>query len=544
MTDPNDEEHAETLAGGIASVAESDDSGSVRIVPIGEGDVTRGGSEKKTYWDPETLREAVEDGAFDGAKLLKGRSGEGHKDMLDQADPDEIVGTAGEFGYEDGVGPVSESGEVLDDHLEALVEAGLVEVSPDMWRTLGEYDEELGAYRVDEILDVPYITILDRGASPSATIEPADGSTEGLGATAGAVWADRTDELAETLGVPADRLEDELVDPRDKDAEQLGRLMTLRFNAYGDFLDPAALDEAVDNLAAIEGVDASRSSTQENPELVAIVDREAAPLDELNDEIVAALDETPFEVFEGYDWLEDVAVEGLAARRGGPVEQESDERAESRTDSGTSTSGSSGGDGPDDGTTSNMADPEELQEQLAEIRSERDDLKEENEELEEQLSDREETIEELNDRVEQLEGEVEPLGEMLAELAAEDSVLSAEQLADRFEPSELVETLAADAGWDPDADEDESPVDVVREQLAGSPSPCGEADDPEGSSPSDEDLERAEQLAGEVMTASDRIAQGDESNRELLRREYDVDPAEYDDVEQLRAALRGGEQEA
>jgi TolA-binding protein len=191
-----------------------------------------------------------------------------------------------------------------------------------------------------------------------------------------------------------------------------------------------------------------------------------------------------------------------------------------------------------------MADPEELQEQLAEVRSERDDLEDDKDDLEEQLSDREETIEQLNERIDGLEDEVEPLAEMLAELAAADSPLSAEQLADRFEPSELVETLAADAGWDPEADEDESPVDVVREQLAGSPTPRGEADDPEGSSPSDEDLERAEQLAGEVMTASDRIAQEDESNRELLRRAYDVDPAEYDNVEQLRAAIRGGEQEA
>jgi len=550
MTDPHDETHAEWLAGGIAT-ADEDDSGSVRLIPIGEGDVTRGGSEKKTYWDRETLREGVEAGAFDGAKLLKGRSGEGHKDMLEQADPDEIVGTAGEFEYEDGVGPVSETAEVLDDHLEKLVEAGLVEVSPDMWRVLGEYDEDLGAYRVEEILDVPYITILDRGASEGAMIEPATDTNgaEALGEPV--LWSDqdRRPELAETLGISEAALEDELMYQ-----EQLGRLFTLRFTAFGEMFGEEFLDEAVANVEEIEGLSATRSETQDNPELIVIVDREAADLDELNAEIVAALDDTPFEVHDGYDWVEDIAFEGLA---GGPDVSTADERAESRAGSGADSSGSSGGSGPDDGSQ-HMADPEELQEQLAEVRSERDDLESEIEAVREALAAADESFDEddpatavadlvedkeqLADRVDELEDEVEPLAEMLATLAAEDSPLSAEQLAERFDPSELVETLALDAGWDPEDDEDD-PVEIVREQLAGSPSPRGEGEGSgQGDSLTEEEEKQAEQLAGEVMTASDRIRQDDESNRELLRREYDVDPAEYDDVEQLRAAIRGEEE--
>lgn len=463
MTVPHDEQHAETLAGGIASIdVEGDDTaGNVRIVPLGEGDITRGASGKKTYWDRETLREGVDSGAFDGAKLLKGRAGDGHKDMLEQADPDEIVGTAGEFEYEDDVGPVSESGEVLDNHLEKLVEAGLVEVSPDMWRVLGEFDEDLGAYRVEEILDVPYITILDRGASDGATIEPAETGGEAFAADPSLErWAGRAGELAEALGVP--------------------------------------------------------------PESVA-----------------------------------DIALEGLARAADGSEVQASDERAESRAESGTQTSGSFGGDGSTDGTSHNMADPEELQEQLAEVRSERDDLEGENEAVREQLAAADESFDEDNDpaaavadlvkdkeqlsnRVDDLEDEVEPLAEMLAELAAEDSPLTAEQLADRFKPSELVETLALDAGWSEDDDED--PVDIVREQLSGSPSPRGEADDPGGSGGlSDDERAEAEQLAGEVMNASDRIEQeAGESNREMLMRKYDVDPSEYDDVDQLRREIRDG----
>ena len=124
--DQHGERHAETLSGGVASIDENDEGQQVRIVPLGEGDITRGGSGKETYWDREVLKEAVDSGAFDKAKLLKGRPGEGHKDILEQADPDEIVGSAGTFEYEDGVGPVSENAEVLDDHLADLVDAGLV----------------------------------------------------------------------------------------------------------------------------------------------------------------------------------------------------------------------------------------------------------------------------------------------------------------------------------------------------------------------------------------------------------------------------------
>jgi len=168
------------------------------------------------------------------------------------------------------------------------------------------------------------------------------------------------------------------------------------------------LDEAVANLEAIEGISATRSEDNDDPELVAIVDREAVvSLDELNDQIVDALQDTPFEVHDGYDWIEDVAWEGLAGSSG-PEEQNGDERAESRAGTGTGGSGTNG-------TSQNMADPEELQEQLAEVRTERDSLADEKDDLEEQLSEKEETIENKDERIEQLEEEIDPLVDMLAD---------------------------------------------------------------------------------------------------------------------------------
>jgi len=47
----------------------------------------------------------------------------------------------------------------------------------------------------------------------------------------------------------------------------------------------------------------------------------------------------------------------------------------------------------------------------------------------------------------------------------------------------------------------------------------------------------AEQMAEEVMTAADQLA-ADGPSSEHLRETYDVDPADYDDVEQLRQAVR------
>lgn len=47
----------------------------------------------------------------------------------------------------------------------------------------------------------------------------------------------------------------------------------------------------------------------------------------------------------------------------------------------------------------------------------------------------------------------------------------------------------------------------------------------------------AEQMAEEVMTAADTLA-ADGPSSEYLRETYDVDPADYDDVEQLRQAVR------
>ena len=523
-----DKEHHERLANGVASIDADTggDSDQVRIVPVGEGDTTSGGSGKKTYWDREVLKQAVEDGAFDGAKLLKGRPGDGHKDLLEQADPDEIVGGAGEFEYRDGVGPVSESGDLLDDHIAALAERGLVELSPDMLRELGEYDEELGAYRVERIIDVPYMTILDRGASEGADISPVE-----------------AEALAEALGVAAEAVEQAREEDFEGVAEQLGSLFTLRFSAFGEMFGDEFLDEAVDNLEDIEGISASRTASNDNPELIAVIDRETVDVGTLNESVADALEDTPFEVHQDYDWVEEVAYDGLAAQ----IEEQVQESDESGGNPGTR-SRTGVDEDPGSENQSNMTDKDidDLREQLSEVRDKKEDLENEREELEEQLEEKEGRVEQLEDEVGDLKEDVEdvePLKEMLADLVAEGTALDTETVAERYTTSELVEALAEDGGWD-EEEGDQSPIEVVKEQLGKPPEPRGggEADETPGGNEPDE---KTEQLADEVLDANDRISiDGDESPTEYLQREYGVDVSEYTDVEQLRAAKNGERQEA
>lgn len=174
----------ERLSGGVAqlSAASGADGPAVtpEIVPIGEGEVTEGQSGEKLYWPESTLREATQQGAFDDAKLLKGRPDVGHKDIRSQASPDEIAGGAGTFEYESGRGPVSSDGTVIDEHLGKLIDHGLVEISADFTDLeVGEYDPEHDARPVKSVGGVPYITILDRGASSGASISA--GRAEQLG---------------------------------------------------------------------------------------------------------------------------------------------------------------------------------------------------------------------------------------------------------------------------------------------------------------------------------------------------------------------------
>ena len=527
MQDP---QHYERLSGDVGQLAaaSADDTDDDRdddvfrpeIVPIAEGEVTLGKSGVPTEWSEDVLREATEQGVFDNAKLLKGRPGPNpHKPIDEQAPPDEIVGDAGTFRYEDGRGPVSNGdGVVTDDHIADLIEHGLVDISPDTFRKTGEFDEQLadgeGAYPVEEILDVPWMTILDKAAGENAELEPAE--AEALAAL----------PRAEDFG--------------DASAEQLASLQFLRFwPSPLEASNASDLEAAADALDAIGGVDAilraplDADGEPQNPELLAVLDPEAADLGSLNEAIRDALAETPFAVDEGYNWVPELEHEHLAART---AHRQSTIGAESLADPADDTTMT------DDNTTK-----EELHEQLAAARSELDEQEDQIETLQDETEELEATNEELEAEKETLEAENEDLKEnnetfrrALAAKYAEQSPMDAESAMDRLSVDDMVEDL--DDGPDGD-DDDRSPKERLSEQLAAGIEMRGSGtDNPDGGEPSDADLEQAEQLAGRVLTVDDvkRINNEGVSNREYVKREHDVDPADYGSVSSLKQAVGEG----
>jgi len=515
----------EQLASGVANaVGESDDSAvtTVRINPIPEGEITVGQSGEETVWDRDPLEAAVDAGALDGATIVKGEGGTNpHFPMDEQVPPENILGRVDSWDYEAGVGPVGKA-DLVDEQMASRIDHDLLEVSPDLKRRLGEHDEERGATTVDEIVAMPRLTVLETGASEGASIEPA---------------------TAEALGFNPDG--ERQIGP---DGEQLAPLYTLRFRAFGEFVGDEFVDEAVSALDAISGVTAVRNQGSEDPELVAVLDRDGLNLDELNQSITDALDGTPFELFEDWDWLDHINTEQLAqagdAVAVGPGTVDSidaslsDELAESST-------------GPADSTTSDMTEDDgktkaELREQLAAAKAENAQLESENESLETEIDslesevedkeatidDKEATISEQEDAIDRLEAENEPARQMLARRAARDSALSADAIEESDMSNQTLADNIVDAEDLADEDDDRDPMEILTEQMAAPPSTRGEQTDesPSGDDLTEEQLAAANDRAYEVIDGQDvqTVAAEDITPREFATQKTGVDPADCD----------------
>lgn len=184
-------EYHEQLSTGTAVVTEDDDYPTVRINPIGEGEITVGQSGEPTLWDRDALKAAVEQNALIDPELgvsevVEGTGGRNpHHPMGEQVPPKAKLAQVPDWEYEDGVGPVADV-QLADEDIARRVNLGLLDVSADLERELGEFDEELGARPVERILSMPRVTVVDRGASPSASIEPATAEALGYNPDTGA----------------------------------------------------------------------------------------------------------------------------------------------------------------------------------------------------------------------------------------------------------------------------------------------------------------------------------------------------------------------
>lgn len=518
-------ENHEQLSTGLAAASDEPDATTVRINPIPEGERTRGQSGEETVWNRDPLENAVENGALDGALIVKGEGGQNpHFPLDEQVPPENILGRVDQWEYEPGVGPVGEA-QLADEEIASRIELGLLDVSPDMYRRLGEYDENLGAKPVDELLAMPRITILEEGAAKNATIEPS---------------------TAEALAYNPDA-EDDDQDPeseQDQDQDAPGEA--------GTEDTPMQEQLAVDVGDGVRWDSEAGGSREPDDERYGVV--VDGLQDEADDRVLVAVYEpdSDYETWQprgeqnpmNEENLETVGPDGVDSLP--PISQvvdseqaasNADERAESRAGS----------------SQTPTMEKEELQEQLSEaqsrvseLESTKEQLAEENDELEEQLADAREEKEDLENEKEDLEEELAdlrddfgPIKEAIAQLAAEDSALSGEQVADRFEGGEIIEMLA-------DEDDDRSPAEQVQEQLAAGVEPRGESESDSDDEPLDEEqLAEADELAYEVMSGSD-IAEAHEeqlSPREYVRDYKGADPAKVDSARELRNKVlnEGGE---
>ncbi len=195
----------ELLNTGYAALEEEDDKYIARGMALGAGDVTQGGSGKRTLWPAETLEESAQD--LEGQPLATStdHTADGPQS---QTPPEAIVGeiTWADYGEVDGQEGVLYEAEVDDPDIARNIENGRIEVSPLVFRELEEHDGEEADYVATEIKKWRDLATVRQGASPSNHIEPGEAtamSAEALHeAVASMQGASTVDEPAESGADP------------------------------------------------------------------------------------------------------------------------------------------------------------------------------------------------------------------------------------------------------------------------------------------------------------------------------------------------------
>lgn len=90
-------------------------------------------------------------------------------DLEGQADASNVIGEVTSAGYQKGVGLVFE-GEVVDADTAGKIKHGYLDVSPTPARSLGEFDESMGAQRVERLADFRDLAVVANG-QPGAKVE-------------------------------------------------------------------------------------------------------------------------------------------------------------------------------------------------------------------------------------------------------------------------------------------------------------------------------------------------------------------------------------
>jgi len=196
----------ELLSNGIAALAHSPDHGlQVHGVILGEGDVTRGLSGKRTRWPADVLRDLADMAEGKPITLADSLDPEQHVGVEVTDDGPELTGAVsmadkvGEItdaAYEDGVGLLFE-GFVADGHAEDLVERGLAQVSPVIMRELslveGSANSPDALWEAESVSGFRDLALVADGAAPSNEIQPGTAPPASMPAGAAEALAARFD---------------------------------------------------------------------------------------------------------------------------------------------------------------------------------------------------------------------------------------------------------------------------------------------------------------------------------------------------------------
>lgn len=125
--------------------------------------VVNGGQNTDHYYPEEVLQDAAE--LLEGQQIVKN-----FHELEGQASADQVIGKIKDAGFEKGVGLVF-SGEMVDEDTAAKVAQNYLEVSPTVARQLGEYDDSMGAQKVERVSGFRDLAVVANG-QPGASIEP------------------------------------------------------------------------------------------------------------------------------------------------------------------------------------------------------------------------------------------------------------------------------------------------------------------------------------------------------------------------------------
>lgn len=320
MTDIDQNGHVDTATGGhgaggfaaLAQNAPSWDDGPWRVhgVALGEDDVTEGVSGKRTHWPREALEDAAE--GLVGKKIVNDLD---HDDLeKKQPSVDTIVGEVTAARYEPGTGIVYD-GELDDPDIAKKVERGRIDVSPMLFRRLGEFDDERDAYTASEIVRWRDLATVAEGASPSASIE--SGAAAAMQAAALRAMFDGGDGAGgEAVGAQGgDEAAESARDGRDDDPETAGGAST------GGGGGGADADADTETPASMELTDSEEALVREartvDQPVVVSGESEALLNDAAQYDDLKMVESSDYEALsESVDAVKDVLGEALAERTG------------------------------------------------------------------------------------------------------------------------------------------------------------------------------------------------------------------------------------